>query len=286
MRGRRYRPAPACSAAGPRAAERGRMAQASPCAASSTMVCTASTSAATCRRTPWARQTLSTSVRMALGGLGSTSGYAPRSLTATRAGSAGRAPGRRPAPGLRGTATRRPAEVRGRIIEQRQVDAPGQQPFPDLRAQALGHGDRGAGEFATERLHQRRRQHPGDARRQAHRHLAGGRLAQAAQVFPARSARASRARACSTKRRPASVGSTPRPLRYSRCWPSSCSSRRTCRLRVGWATSSISAAREAAALGDAQEIFDLLEVHEAGRAGMRRDGSLGYLYFLYLKSKI
>ena len=45
-------------------------------------------------------------------------------------------------------------------------------------------------------------------------------------------------------------------------------------------------AREAAALGDAQEIFDLLEVHEAGRAGMRRDGSLGYLYFLYLKSKI
>ena len=60
----------------------------------------------------------------------------------------------------------------------------------------------------------------------------------------------------------------------------------TCRLRVGWATSSISAAREAAALGDAQEILDLLEVHEAGGAGMRGDGSLRYLYFLYLKSKI
>ncbi|MNV82691.1 hypothetical protein D3C71_1764420 [compost metagenome] len=90
----------------------------------------------------------------------------------------------------------------------------------------------------------------------------------------ARSAKVKRARACSRKRRPASVGSAPRPLRYSRCWPSSSSSRRTCRLSVGCATSSISAAREKLRLSATHRKYSIC---------LR---SIGYLIYVYLKSKI
>ncbi len=73
--------------------------------------------------------------------------------------------------------------------------------------------------------------------------LLGSPMATAPETPPRRRSMSSRARAIwcrmprpwSTSNRPASVGVTPRPLRTSRFWRSSTSSRRTCRLRADWA---------------------------------------------------
>lgn len=77
------------------------------------------------------------------------------------------------------------AQLRRRrgVVQQRQVDPSSQQPFAHLRAQPFGHGDRCIGKAAPERLHQRRRQHPRDAGRQADHHLARRGFAQGLQVL-------------------------------------------------------------------------------------------------------
>ena len=78
---------------------------------------------------------------------------------------------------------------------------------------------------------------------------------------------APRARAAAARRGrgacPASVGSTRRPERSSSCWPSRCSSERTCRLTAGCVTPSRSAACEKLLpLDDGAEGGELPRVHK------------------------
>ena len=70
--------------------------------------------------------------------------------------------------------------------------------------------------------------------------------------------------ACESRRRPAAVGSAPRPSRSSSRTPSSCSSVRMCSDTVGWVRNSASAAlREGLELRHLDEDLELPQIHDA-----------------------